>query len=386
VGLRIGELARRTGVGVSTLRAWETRYRFPRPERTASGHRVYSEGDVDLIAGVLRLVADGFTLPSAISRASARGPDAPPEEVIHDVTEEVDEGIRHAVQARLLDSISEAVAASRPDGSLLYVNAAAERVFGWRRSDVVGRDGLRLMPAPDDIREANRIHQRLMSGKKYNGQLKLVRFDGRSFTAMLRSAPVFGEDGELLALTAVITDRSAHDRLNRSKRKLELQMEVLSVLGSRAAHLARVGPAEPERVTELTTEIVNSVQRLLGADQAYVLECPTDGAMRCTISPPRSTEGVFDAPWYQPMLDYMELAERAVRIDDVQNDTRVDPASLPPDCPTHAAIGARVARRNGVRTVLVADSRAVARFDPTDEFFVQSAANLLTAILDQTAT
>lgn len=381
--MRIGELARRTGVGVSTLRAWETRYQFPHPERTARGHRVYSETDVGQIAGVVRLVADGLTLPSAIARVSVSGSAAAPGEVAHEGADDGAGGILPVVQARLLDSVSEAVAASRPDGSLIYVNAAAESVFGWRRSDVVGRDGTRLMPAPDDTKEATRIHHRLKSGKKYNGQLRLVRSDGRKFTAMLRSAPVFDEHGELLALTAVISDRSAQDRLNRSKRKLELQMEALAVLGTRAAHIARTAGSSPEFTAELTTEIVNTVQRLLGADQAFVLECAPDGRARCTISPPRPTEGALDTPWYQPMMDYMALAERAVRIDDVQNDTRVNPASLPPNCPTHAAIGARVARRDGIRTVLVADSEMVARFDANDEFFVQAVANVLAAVLDR---
>ena len=31
VGMRVGDMARRTGVGVSTLRAWERRFSFPKP-------------------------------------------------------------------------------------------------------------------------------------------------------------------------------------------------------------------------------------------------------------------------------------------------------------------------------------------------------------------
>ena len=34
MGLPVGELARRTGVGVSTLRAWERRFQFLVPERS----------------------------------------------------------------------------------------------------------------------------------------------------------------------------------------------------------------------------------------------------------------------------------------------------------------------------------------------------------------
>ena len=44
-GLSIGELARRTGVPAATLRSWEDRYDFPRPERMAGGHRRYAESD-----------------------------------------------------------------------------------------------------------------------------------------------------------------------------------------------------------------------------------------------------------------------------------------------------------------------------------------------------
>jgi DNA-binding transcriptional MerR regulator len=43
--LRIGELARRTGVSPELLRAWEQRYRLLQPTRTAGGFRLYSAAD-----------------------------------------------------------------------------------------------------------------------------------------------------------------------------------------------------------------------------------------------------------------------------------------------------------------------------------------------------
>ena len=45
--LRIGAVARRTGVAVTTLRAWESRYGVLRPGRTEGGHRLYSEEDYE---------------------------------------------------------------------------------------------------------------------------------------------------------------------------------------------------------------------------------------------------------------------------------------------------------------------------------------------------
>ena len=69
-GLTIGELAGRTGVAPATLRSWETRYGFPRPQRMAAGHRRYDQRDIALIEEVLRQRAAGLSLPAAIAQAT----------------------------------------------------------------------------------------------------------------------------------------------------------------------------------------------------------------------------------------------------------------------------------------------------------------------------
>jgi MerR family transcriptional regulator, light-induced transcriptional regulator len=70
-GLSIGELARQTGVPAATLRSWEGRYGFPRPQRLAGGHRRYGAGDTALIGEILRLRASGMSLQAAIGQAAA---------------------------------------------------------------------------------------------------------------------------------------------------------------------------------------------------------------------------------------------------------------------------------------------------------------------------
>jgi DNA-binding transcriptional MerR regulator len=71
-GLSIGDLARRTGVPAATLRSWEDRYGFPRPQRLDGGHRRYREADTAGIEQILRLRASGMSLQAAIDQA-ARG-------------------------------------------------------------------------------------------------------------------------------------------------------------------------------------------------------------------------------------------------------------------------------------------------------------------------
>jgi DICT domain-containing protein/predicted DNA-binding transcriptional regulator AlpA len=67
--LTIREVSSRTGVSEGTLRMWETRYSFPTPQRLASGHRRYSEQDLDQVRAVVRARSQGLSLRSAIDHA-----------------------------------------------------------------------------------------------------------------------------------------------------------------------------------------------------------------------------------------------------------------------------------------------------------------------------
>lgn len=70
-GLTITGVAARTGLTVTTLRAWEQRHGFPRPDRLDGGHRRYSDDEVRRIEAVLAGRAAGLSLDAAIARATA---------------------------------------------------------------------------------------------------------------------------------------------------------------------------------------------------------------------------------------------------------------------------------------------------------------------------
>jgi DICT domain-containing protein/predicted DNA-binding transcriptional regulator AlpA len=67
--LTIRQIADQSGINEATLRMWESRHGFPHPERLASGHRRYSERDLDAVRSVVRARAEGLSLASAIERA-----------------------------------------------------------------------------------------------------------------------------------------------------------------------------------------------------------------------------------------------------------------------------------------------------------------------------
>jgi DICT domain-containing protein len=74
-GFSIGELSRRTGVPVATLRTWEVRYGQPRARRRPSGHRRYDDDAVRAVGLMVGQRAAGLSLDAAASRLDAsRGP------------------------------------------------------------------------------------------------------------------------------------------------------------------------------------------------------------------------------------------------------------------------------------------------------------------------
>jgi methanogenic corrinoid protein MtbC1 len=73
--VRIGELSRRTGVGVDTLRAWERRYGLLEPRRSPGGFRLYGSGDQERVRAMKALIDSGVSAAEAARLAtSGQGP------------------------------------------------------------------------------------------------------------------------------------------------------------------------------------------------------------------------------------------------------------------------------------------------------------------------
>ena len=49
-----------------TLRAWERRYGLPQPKRTAGGHRLYSQRDIDTLKWLVARQNEGMSISRAV--------------------------------------------------------------------------------------------------------------------------------------------------------------------------------------------------------------------------------------------------------------------------------------------------------------------------------
>jgi DICT domain-containing protein len=104
--LSISEVSRRTGIPVAGLRNWEQRYGLPRPQRSPSGPRRYTEADCDLLSEVLRRRAAGLSLSAAMAQAAASTGEGAGEDGGEGAAQSIFAGIRRhhpALRVHVLD-------------------------------------------------------------------------------------------------------------------------------------------------------------------------------------------------------------------------------------------------------------------------------------------
>jgi MerR family transcriptional regulator, light-induced transcriptional regulator len=112
--LRIGELAKRTGVSPELLRAWEQRYGLLQPTRTAGGFRLYGAADEARVQRMQSLVSGGLAAAQA-ARLILSGDEPAPRAV--------------SASATILDDEASHLAASLDRLDEQAANTALDRLF-----------------------------------------------------------------------------------------------------------------------------------------------------------------------------------------------------------------------------------------------------------------
>ncbi|TVP44722.1 MAG: PAS domain-containing sensor histidine kinase [Gemmatimonadales bacterium] len=216
---------------------------------------ILSEADVDAYAEMRGRAAAGETLagvhftchrhdgtPVAVllSIAPVRLPfgDAQPRAILFAVEDFEDEGgtwRTNRFQARLLESVGQAVIATGLDGRITHWNRAAASIYGWNSPEVLGRDILNLIPADSARPEAAAIMDVLRAGERWTGQMDVRHQDGSTFPAFVTNAPIHDEHDRLVGVVGVSTDVSRVRDLEAQLRQSQ-KMEALGGLAGGIAH------------------------------------------------------------------------------------------------------------------------------------------------------
>lgn len=164
---------------------------------------------------------------------------------------------------RILDTASDGFVTINSAHEVVYMNAAAERIFGYPKAEVLGRDLNILMPFEHHAIHRGHIESFGLDGPPYGQGMRMevdaVRRDGEVFPAAIQLSAAKSEQGLLFTarIRDLSTERSLADQVQKSQR--------LALLGEMVAMVSH----------EIRTPLV-----LIGGFTARVLKDPglSDGS------------------------------------------------------------------------------------------------------------
>ena len=123
-----------------------------------------------------------------------------------DITEEKR---AHEEQARLSQAVehaAESVVITDPQWTIVYVNPAFERIYGYTSDEIIGRSG-RSMTPEDHIGEGLAILEKIKAGENVeNLETVCIRKDGSTFPVSLSVSPIRDAGGAVVGLSAIARD------------------------------------------------------------------------------------------------------------------------------------------------------------------------------------
>jgi PAS domain S-box-containing protein len=127
-------------------------------------------------------------------------------------------------QAKLLNSIGDAVIATDLQGAITYWNRAAEELYGWSSGELLGKLVTEILPSSQNMEEAREIFFRLTKGISWSGEFDVQKKDGTVFHAHVTDIPIVDENGTVTGILGVsrnITEQKhSQQKLSFSEAKL----------------------------------------------------------------------------------------------------------------------------------------------------------------------
>jgi PAS domain S-box-containing protein len=145
----------------------------------------------------------------------------------HDITEakRAEKALRETTETlqTVIEASPVAIILLDPDGNVKLWNAAAERLFGWRETEVFGQ----FLPyvSEDKQGEYSTLRERVLRGESFSGvEVRCRKRDGSPVDISIATAPMRDADGNITGIISVNIDITERKRGEEERRKLEEQL------------------------------------------------------------------------------------------------------------------------------------------------------------------
>ena len=185
--------------------------------------------------------------------------------ISRDISERKQAEERTAKLAAIVESSDDAIISKDLNGIITTWNTAAERIFGYAASEVIGQPVAILMP-PDRVDEVRGILERIRSGERVDHfETVRRRKDGTLLDISLSVSPIIDGSGNVVGASKVARDISERKRAEERLREKDAALETARTELARVSRVTTLG--------ELTTSIAHEVAQPLGGMIASAAAC-----------------------------------------------------------------------------------------------------------------
>ena len=212
----------------------------------ASQRRIFSQDDVYFVEAIANVLA------AAIERIRSQE--------------------RLQMMERAIESCSNGIAiadATVADHPIIYVNPSFERIAGYARDELIGKNCLFLQGIDTDTPAAKQLRIALEEGRESQVILRNFRKDGTAFWNELSMAPVYNSRRHLTHFIAVHTDITYRQQ---SEEQLFLKSQALATFSANLKHLHRITTYHYQNFEELVKDYLTAGCLMFGLSIGIMAE------------------------------------------------------------------------------------------------------------------
>lgn len=132
----------------------------------------------------------------------------------------------------VLKASPEAIVTLKPDGTVTMWNEAAERIFGWKSREVIGK--FNPMVPENKLEEFNTLREKALHGEFFSRkEVRRQRKDGSLIDISISTAPLADKGGKITGIVAVISDITERKKMEKQLRTLSLKDDLTGLYNRR---------------------------------------------------------------------------------------------------------------------------------------------------------
>ena len=233
-------------------------------------------------------------------------------------------GAPHHASAGWLAAAGAAIITTDLDGRIRYWNHAAEELYGWSATEVLGRDIVELNAAPAALPHAEEIMRQVRAGGQWSGEFEVQHRDGSMVPALVTNAPYLDAAGKPAGIIGVsVSVEELHEARATAQQRASQQAAV--------AELSRAALAGLD-LEEVMAAAIGAVQRELGVPLVKILAHEPERTgllLRAGVGWEAGAVGHERVPAdHTSQASYTLQQDHAVIVDDLASDTRFNGPEL----------------------------------------------------------